>query len=187
MDPKDCIFCRIVKNEIPSKKVYEDGVSFAFLDINPRNPGHTLVIPKRHYETIFDIPEERAGEFFESVKRVAGMVKNGTKAQGLNITQSNGSAAGQIVSHLHFHVIPRFANEGPVAPEGILQVKKMDEKSMDKVVGAIKSASSEGGKTIREEEPEEEERPAKKEKGKKKEGPEEEEGEFEDIEEFEFE
>lgn len=143
MPENDCLFCKIVKGEIPAKKVYEDSNSFAFLDINPRNPGHTLVIPKRHYETIFDIPSSEAGKLFESVRKIAGMVKNGMNAHGINISQSNGKAAGQIVSHLHVHVIPRFVTEGPVGLEGVLQVKKLDEESTNKIVENIKNASPE--------------------------------------------
>ena len=143
MPENDCLFWKIIKGEIPAKKVYEDSNSFAFLDINPRNPGHTLVIPKKHYETIFDIPSSEAGKLFESVRKIAGMVKNGMNAHGINISQSNGKAAGQIVSHLHVHVIPRFVTEGPVGLEGVLQVKKLDEESTNKIVENIKNASPE--------------------------------------------
>ncbi len=142
MEEGECLFCRIVKGDIPAKKVYEDDVSFAFLDINPRNPGHTLVIPKKHYETLLDMPEKEAGRLFESVRRIAGMVMNGMNAQGISIAQSNGKAAGQVVAHAHFHVIPRFLTEGPVSLEGMLQVKKMDEKTLDKIVEAISGASA---------------------------------------------
>lgn len=141
MPEQECLFCKIAKGEIPSKKVYEDSDSFAFLDINPRNPGHTLVITKKHYGTIFDIPSGEVGRLFETVKKIAGMVKNGVNAHGVNIIQNNGKAAGQVVPHLHFHVIPRFVTEGPVGPEGILQVKKLDEASADKIVENIKNAS----------------------------------------------
>jgi len=136
-----CLFCGIVAGKIPCKKVYEDDHSIGFLDINPRNPGHTLVIPKKHFETILDMPEKEAGKLFESVQKVAVMVKNGTNSQGISIGQSNGQAAGQVVRHVHVHVIPRFANEGPVGLEGILPSKKIDDVSMDRIVESIKSAS----------------------------------------------
>jgi len=160
VDPKDCLFCRIVNGEIPAKKVYEDGISLAFLDINPRNPGHTLVIPKRHYETIFDIPDGEGGKFFASMKKVAAKVKNSTKAHGLSVCQNNGSAAGQVVGHLHFHLIPRFMNEGPAALEALLPVKKMDEKSLDKIAAVIKGGSeiqepAEAAEPVEREEPDE--------------------------------
>jgi histidine triad (HIT) family protein len=138
---KECIFCRIARGEIPSKKVFEDAETFAFLDINPRNPGHVLVIPKKHAETILDMDEEDAGVLFMAVRRVAGKVMAATKAQGISIAQSNGPAAGQVVSHAHFHVIPRFANEGPPGLESMLPSKRLDDKSMEQVASAIKAAS----------------------------------------------
>jgi len=137
----ECLFCKMVKGEIPVKKVYEDSVSLAFLDINPRNPGHTLVIPKEHYETLLDMPDDEAGEYFKSVKKVAALVKNGVNAQGLSISSSNGQAAGQVVAHQHFHIIPRFATEGPVGLEGILTAKRLDDKTMDQIVQAIINAA----------------------------------------------
>jgi len=135
-----CLFCGIISGKIPCKKVYEDGHAFAFLDINPRNPGHTLVIPKKHFDTIMEMSEKEAGSLFESVRKVAGMVMSGTSSQGISISQSNGQAAGQVVRHVHVHVIPRFENEGPVGLEGILPSKKIDEGSMDKIAQTIKSA-----------------------------------------------
>ena len=135
---EDCPFCKIGSGEIPAKKVFENDIAVAFLDINPRNPGHTLVIPKKHYETLFDMPSEEAGELFEVVTEVANAVKSGVNADGLNISQNNYRAAGQLVPHLHFHLIPRFNSEGPIGIESVLPVKKMDDKSLDKVVDAVK-------------------------------------------------
>lgn len=159
-----CPFCEIIKGRIPAKKVYEDDTSLAFLDINPRNPGHTLVIPKEHYTTILDIPGREAGELFKAVKRVAAAVQRATKAQGISISQSNGAAAGQLVPHLHFHVIPRFLKEGPVALEASLSVKKMPEQALDKVMESIRAGMGEaeaparkGPKKGKGEEPEENE------------------------------
>jgi histidine triad (HIT) family protein len=140
---KECLFCKIIRGEIPAKKVYEDGASFAFLDINPRNPGHTLVIPKDHYETVLDMPDDEAGQYFRSVKKVAALVKNGVNAQGLSISSSNGVVAGQVVAHQHFHVIPRFATEGPVGLESILPSKRLDSKTMDQLAQSISRASPE--------------------------------------------
>lgn len=143
---EECLFCAIASGKVPSKKVYEDDVSFAFLDINPRNPGHTLVIPKKHFDTIMEMDDSLIGKLFEAVKKVSCMVKNGTKADGISIAQSNGKAAGQLVSHAHFHVIPRFENEGPVGLEGILPIKKLDDASMLKIAGTIKDASTKATK-----------------------------------------
>ena len=133
-----CLFCKIISGEIPSKKVYEDEHVFAFLDINPRNPGHTLVIPKKHYVTLLEMPEKEVGKLFEGVRFVADAVKKGSNADGLSVVQSNGKAAGQVVTHVHVHLIPRFMSEGPVSLEGVMSVKKMPEEVLDKLVTTIK-------------------------------------------------
>ena len=138
----DCIFCKIAKGEVPSKKVYEDTNTLAFRDISPRNPGHTLVIPKKHYGSILDIPENELASVMSTVKKVTMATKNATNSDGTSIMQSNGRAAGQIVAHMHFHVIPRFMSEGPPSLEGILQVKRFDDKSMNALVTKIASAAA---------------------------------------------
>ncbi len=137
---EECIFCTIVSGKIPSIKIYEDEKHLAFLDINPRNPGHTLVIPKKHYEVILDMPEAEAGKLFEIVKKMSVNVKNGTKAEGISVVQNNYKIAGQVVPHVHFHVIPRFGSEGPAALEALLSVKKMPEEVMKKIGETIRSA-----------------------------------------------
>ena len=109
---EDCIFCRIVKGEIPSSKVYEDENILAFLDIAPVHKGHTLVIPKKHFETILDIPEEELKELILAVKKVAIAVEKGVGADGFVITMSNKKAAEQEVPHAHFHIIPRSEDDG---------------------------------------------------------------------------
>lgn len=108
----DCVFCKIVKKEIPSDKIYEDDKFFAFLDINPNNPGHSLIIPKKHYENIYDLPDEVLSEIAPLIKKIAIAVKKSVNADGINIGMNNDGAAGQIVHHAHFHVIPRFADDG---------------------------------------------------------------------------
>ena len=138
--PEECIFCKIVKGEIPAFKVYEDSKTLAFLDINPRNPGHTLIIPKSHHETILTVSEDEGTVLFSAVKKVSIALKNGLKADGLSILQNNGEAAGQVVSHLHFHVIPRFNSERPVALEALLPVKKpASQEAMQQLVSSIKA------------------------------------------------
>jgi len=140
---EDCTFCAIASGRIQSSKVYDGSNSMAFLDINPRNPGHTLVIPKRHYETILDMSGTEAGRLFEDVRRIAAMVKNGTKAQGISISQSNGKAAGQVVPHVHFHIIPRFVTEAPAGLEGFMPAKRLDDESTKKIAETIRKASAE--------------------------------------------
>ncbi len=109
----DCIFCRIVKHDAPSITVYEDAMTLGFLDHYPLNPGHTLVIPKRHYETMREMPLSEVGGVFVSVAKVMRGVFKATKADGINIGQSNGVAASQEVFHMHVHVIPRHTGDSP--------------------------------------------------------------------------
>ncbi len=107
----DCIFCRIIKGTIPCEKLYEDDRVISFLDINPASPGHTLVLPKAHFATLFDIPEEELKVCATAVQKIARAVLSATKAPGLNLLQNNFPAAGQLVHHLHFHLIPRFHDD----------------------------------------------------------------------------
>lgn len=107
----DCIFCKIITGEIPSHKVYEDADSFAFLDISPDNPGHTLVVPKDHFENIYTIPEEALCRLMISVKKIALALKHAELADGVNINMNNEKAAGQVVFHAHIHVIPRLESD----------------------------------------------------------------------------
>jgi histidine triad (HIT) family protein len=100
---------------VPANLVYEDGKAMAFLDIRPLNEGHTLIIPRLHYENIFDIPQELIMHIQGVTKRVALAVKKATQADGISIMQQNGKAAGQEIFHLHVHVIPRF--EGQKLPK----------------------------------------------------------------------
>jgi len=152
MDESQCIFCKIGKGEIPSKKVYEDENTLAFLDINPRNPGHTLVIPKKHIPTILDASEKDIMEIAKTLRKIAEGVKNAMNCDGISIVQNNGIAAGQVVPHIHFHVIPRFKQEGPVSLEAVLQVKKMDENTMNAVMEKIKNGIAQEGNENKSEE-----------------------------------
>jgi histidine triad (HIT) family protein len=107
----DCIFCKIIKGEIPSAKVYEDEKSLAFLDITPINFGHTLVVPKEHYLNIYDIPAETFAHLAKIAQKVAIALKS-LKNDGVNIGMNNELAAGQLVPHAHIHVMPRLVNDG---------------------------------------------------------------------------
>lgn len=105
-----CLFCKIIANELPSTKVYEDGEVLGFLDIKPVNPGHTLVIPKKHFENIHDMPDALVGKVAVAAKKIAdAILKMG--AEGVNIGMNNGEAAGQIVFHAHVHVMPRYGKD----------------------------------------------------------------------------
>jgi histidine triad (HIT) family protein len=111
MDNSSCVFCKIARKQVPASCVYEDENVMAFLDIRPLNEGHTLVIPKEHYETIYEIPEEQIAYLHRIVKRTALAVKKATKADGISIFQQNGKAAGQEIFHLHVHVVPRYEGQ----------------------------------------------------------------------------
>ena len=107
----NCIFCAIAAGEIPSFKVYEDDLVLAYLDINPFSKGHTLVIPKAHSEGLLDTSDETLATIISRVKKVAAHLKTALPCDGFNILQNNGTAAGQTVMHVHFHIVPRYGNE----------------------------------------------------------------------------
>ncbi len=106
-----CIFCKIAAGEIPAHKVYEDDNVFAFLDINPVTKGHTLVIPKKHYNNIFEIDEKDAGLLYQGVVLVSKLLKKNLNIENLNVLNNNGKLAYQSVDHYHIHLIPRYEND----------------------------------------------------------------------------
>lgn len=108
----DCIFCKIIKGEMPTSKVYENDEVFAFLDIAPVNIGHSQVVPKKHFANIYETPEKILGEMMKVAKIISGALKKGLGAQGVNLAMNNDLAAGQVVFHSHLHVIPRFRGDG---------------------------------------------------------------------------
>lgn len=108
----DCIFCKIISGKVPCAKVYEDQKVIAFLDIAPVNKGHVLVVPKIHTENLLDTPEPTLHALFSAIKKLAPAVQHGAEADGLNINSNNGSAAGQLVMHYHWHIIPRYSSDG---------------------------------------------------------------------------
>ncbi len=103
---QECIFCKIIAKQIPANIIYENEDFIAIPDANPKVEGHTLIIPKKHFVNIIDIPETLGGELLDAIKKVAEIrIKEG--AQGFNIIQNNGEVAGQIIMHAHFHLLPR--------------------------------------------------------------------------------
>ncbi|MDO5127175.1 MAG: HIT family protein [Eubacteriales bacterium] len=112
MTKDDCIFCKIGKGDIPSATVYENSDFKVFMDLSPANKGHVLIIPKEHYDNIFQIDAETAGKLFSLATAVARAVKAETKCEGMNVVQNNGAVAGQTVNHFHLHLIPRFEGDG---------------------------------------------------------------------------
>jgi histidine triad (HIT) family protein len=108
----ECLFCKIIAGEIPSNKIYEDDQTFAFLDIAPCNPGHTLVITKEHYSNLEEVPKEVLSHLISSVKMVGALIKDRLMVSGYNVQINNDPVAGQVIPHLHFHIIPRHENDG---------------------------------------------------------------------------
>ncbi|PIR03426.1 MAG: hypothetical protein COV60_00420 [Candidatus Magasanikbacteria bacterium CG11_big_fil_rev_8_21_14_0_20_43_7] len=117
---KDCIFCKIVAKEIPNYTVYEDSQTLAFLDIQPRAKGHTVVIPKVHAETIFDLNEELLKALLPAVERATETLEKILQPDGFNIGWNHGEAGGQAVPHLHIHIIPRWNGDGGSNIHGIV-------------------------------------------------------------------
>lgn len=108
----ECLFCKIISKAIPAHIVYEDDAAIAFLDINPVNPGHTLVVPKRHFEKFTDMPEGSCMPVSNLIMKVMQSLEKELGYEGVNLIQNNGSVAGQLVPHVHFHIIPRKVGDG---------------------------------------------------------------------------
>ena len=108
----DCVFCSIIENKTPAVKLYKDEHTLVFLDIHPVNPGHALVVPREHIRTIYDAPEDTLAHIMTTPKKLAIAIKTGVGADGINLMQNNERAAGQLVDHLHLHVVPRFSGDG---------------------------------------------------------------------------
>ncbi|MBU6500679.1 MAG: HIT family protein [Patescibacteria group bacterium] len=134
---EDCLFCKIAAKQIPADVVYEDENTLAFLDVNPRAPGHTIIIPKSHRETILDLPEKETSSLFSAVKIVADAVSGALHADGLNIGINHKPAGGQVVNHLHVHILPRFIGDGGTSVQGIVNNPPKD--SLKEICKKIKS------------------------------------------------
>ena len=134
MIKKQCIFCKILAGEILAYYVYQDKKVVAFLDIQPGNPGHLLVVPKKHYSVLPQMPDEEVGHLFTVAKQLSGIVFDAVGAEGVNIVQNNGQVAGQMVPHVHVHVIPRMQKD-----EVVIEWKpgKMSDSEAKKIQTAI--------------------------------------------------
>ena len=109
---EECIFCQIVEKKIPSQILFENDTNLAFLDIFPISKGHTIVIPKNHYNNLEDIPVNELADLVEVVKNISSIIYKKLKIDGYNILQNNFSAAGQVINHFHVHIIPRSREDG---------------------------------------------------------------------------
>ena len=139
---ESCNFCKIVSKKNPASIVYEDTHVLAFMDLHPANVGHTLVVPREHWETIYDVPEKVLADLFPVVKRISVAVKKAVGAEGISILQFNEGAAGQSVRHLHVHVIPRFRGDTMSkfvgAMLGSVGFEKAERQNLDEIAKKIK-------------------------------------------------
>ena len=138
MDSAECIFCKIARGVIPSSKIFEADEVLVFLDIGPVSCGHTLVIPKQHYEKLHEVPADILSSISVCIGRVAKAVSSAMEADGYNVLCNNGKAAGQLVDHVHFHIIPRSNGDGvfsrwPSGSYGEGQVEEVKQRICDRL------------------------------------------------------
>ncbi|MFX0038434.1 MAG: HIT family protein [Promethearchaeota archaeon] len=127
MKNKDCIFCKIVDREIPSKIIFENDFTMAFLDNAPISDGHTIIIPKNHYSNLEDISEDELNAVYRVTKKLAIRIHKNLKVDGYNILQNNFGAAGQLIKHFHVHIIPR-RNDDKKFQIAIPKIQSSEEK-----------------------------------------------------------
>lgn len=128
----ECIFCKIAKGEMPSYKIYEDREFFAFLDIRPLNPGHTLVIPKAHYRWVWDMPN--IGRYYEAVQKIARAIKEELKTDYVV-----SMVFGEEVPHAHVWLVPRFNGDGHGGAINLINVKQISKEEMESIAKRLSS------------------------------------------------
>ncbi len=125
----DCVFCKILKGELPAHFIYEDDLVTAFLSLEQPNPYKVLVVPRAHVETVYDLTDKQAASIFKATVKIARGVRDASKCEGMNLVQSNGRAGQQDVFHFHLHIVPRFSGDSivldwdntPASPETLIQ------------------------------------------------------------------
>ncbi len=134
MKKDDCIFCKLANGVFPTNSIYEDEDFNVILDAGPATKGHALILPKEHYANLFDLPDETASKVMVLAKKMATHMKEKLNCDGFNLVQNNGPCAGQTVFHFHYHLIPRYENDGqnilwePTSP------KEEDQKELCKLL-----------------------------------------------------
>ncbi len=126
-----CIFCKIASGEIPAQKIYEDKNALAFLDVRPHSKGHTVVIPKEHGQTVFEYSDKQLQELIVAVRKSMSMIKEVLSPDGFNVGWNHNTAAGQVVPHLHIHIMPRYIGDNGGSMHSI--VKNPGSMSVDEV------------------------------------------------------
>jgi histidine triad (HIT) family protein len=137
----DCVFCKIAKGVVPASVVYSDENVMAFLDIQPVNTGHVLIIPRTHARELSELDPEIGGQMFKVAMLVAkGLRKSGLKCEGISMFLADGEAAFQEIFHVHLHVIPRFRGDGFGLKFGSGYGKRPERKELDTIAGQIRKA-----------------------------------------------
>lgn len=130
---ENCIFCKIIKGELPAQRVYEDDNYLAFLSIGPVNNGHTVVIPKKHTATFAELEPQEAADLIQMVQKLAKEIKAKLNADAFNLGLNNGEIAGQVIPHVHWHIMPRYKNDGLVH----WQVNEKAKEQMDETLAKL--------------------------------------------------
>lgn len=134
----DCLFCKIRDKEIGAELVYEDEHAFGILDIYPIAPGHTMIIPKVHSENLLDLPDSEVEGVFMAVKKYTEILKGVFKPDAFTIGINHGRASGQVIDHLHIHIIPRFDNDGGKSVHSV--VNNPSKESLAEIAEKIRSS-----------------------------------------------
>ncbi|MDD4531804.1 MAG: HIT family protein [Candidatus Pacebacteria bacterium] len=137
----NCLFCKIIANEIPAHKVYEDDLVLAFLDIRPISKGHTLIVPKKHTDGIFSLDEETMKRIGAVAKKVAQKMKDVLGADGVNLYHASGASAEQTVFHFHLHVIPRRKDDDICFTRAVTAKEGVKEEELEETAGKLKIGS----------------------------------------------
>lgn len=127
MSNDKCIFCKIIEKQIPNAIIYEDNKFLAFMDRYPINHGHSLLVPKQHFNNILEMPKELVGELYSMVPFLANAIIKTIDSDGFNINQNNGRSANQIIPHVHVHIVPRFSKEKIKGQWPTRKIAKIDE------------------------------------------------------------
>ena len=143
VDAAPCIFCRIVRRELPASVLAEDEDTMAFMDIRPINPGHFLVVPKAHASRLADLPPGAGGRVFEMARTLAaGLYGSGLRCEGVNLHLADGEVAGQEVFHVHLHVYPRHAGDGVGLRMGPRYGAMPEREELDRLAASIRAAAN---------------------------------------------
>lgn len=137
---EETVFTRVVSGDLPSYSVYEDDTTYAFLDIDPHAPGHTLVVPKTPYVRLQDIPKEEVLALFEVLWELITAVERGVDADATTLILNNGEAADQEIPHVHWHIVPRFEDDGTLIEYHPLVDRELTDEEMESLAAAIRDA-----------------------------------------------